>query len=168
MIEKNKLLDDQGRPLTQGLFLEINYDEKYAVYTLKDYDHEWNGKTYPSLKKLYLETEDPVEYRFVSLHLASWNQWQRLLANKIIRKHIDEWREELRLKLMSAGVRELQMLARSENGNFQAAKFLAECGWDKRRAGRPSKEELEKALAMENRVQEDFDADIKRLEDYRR
>lgn len=168
MIEKSKMLDDQGKPLTQGLFLEVGYDEKYAVYTLKDYDHTWNDKLYPSLKKLYLQMMDPTEYLFAEKHLVSWNQWQRLLANKLIRKHIDEWREELKMKMKSMGIREMIGLATSENGNFQASKFLAECGWDKRGAGRPSKEDVERAAAIEANIQEQFDNDVARLENYRK
>ena len=51
MIDKSKLKATNGVPLTQGLFLEIQYGE-FAVFTLKDEDYEYNGKIYPSLKNL--------------------------------------------------------------------------------------------------------------------
>jgi hypothetical protein len=167
-INKDQLKDDMGRPLTQGLFLEINYDAKYAVYTLKDYNHEWNGKLYPSLKLLYLEMNDPIEYDFASRYLLGWQHWKRLNENKILRKHFDEWREELELKLRAKGVREMFLLSESENGNFQAAKFLADRGWEKRGAGRPSKLEKEQHEAVQSRLEEEWSADVKRMEDFRK
>ena len=168
MIDKNKFKDDLGRPLTQGLFLEVNYDEKYAVYTLKDDDHEYKGTTYPSLKKLYLKEEDPTEYLFASKHLLGWDQWQRICENRILKKHITEWRNELEMKLRALAIRRMIDMADSENGNFQAAKFLADRGWDKRAAGRPSKAEIEKHMALEELNHNEFNADIKRLEDFRK
>lgn len=168
MISKEQLVDNQGKPLTQGLFLEINYDERFAVYTLKDYDHTYNGKVYPSLKALYLKEEDPTEYIFASKYLLGWNHWQRMCENKALAKHINEWRNELELKLRAQAVRALRDMCNSENGNFQAAKFLADRGWEKRGAGRPSKAEIEKRLAQDKVVGDEFDADILRMDNYRK
>jgi hypothetical protein len=162
-MDKNKLLDDMGRPLTQGLFLEIDYNEKYAIYTLKNRDHEYKGVMYPSLKRLYLEMCDPTEYLFANKYLLDWDQWQRICENVILRKHVDAWRAELDIKMRAEGVREMISLARSENGNFQAAKFLADRGWDKRAAGRPSKEEKAKLAAQDKRIMDEFALDADRL-----
>ena len=166
MIDKEKLIDTMGRPLTQSLFLEIGYTD-YAVYTLKECDYLYKGKHYPSLKKLYLAEEDPTEYSFAEKHLLGWQHWKRLCENKLIAKYVDEWREELELKIRSQAVRDMQGLCASENGNYSAAKFLADRGWEKRAAGRPSKAEKERHLRVEEKIQEEFSADIKRLEDYR-
>src|SRR3546814_3940606 len=68
----------------------------------------------------------PTEYEFANKHLANWNHWKRLLANVIIRRYIDEWREELELKMKAKAVREMQALVNSENGNFKAAKYRSE------------------------------------------
>jgi len=167
-IDKSKFLDGGGKPLTQSLFLEINYDENYAVYTLKDQDHEYNGKTYPSIKRLYLEMEDPTEYEFATKYLLGWQHWKRLCANAALRKHIDEWREELELKIVSQGVRDMINLTGSEGGSFQAARWLAERGWEKRKAGRPSKAEIDKRVAQDAKIREDFEGDIARMEEYRK
>src|SRR3546814_11279720 len=83
----------------------------------------------------------PTEYEFANKHLANWNHWKRLLANVIIRRYIDEWREELELKMKAKAVREMQALVNSENGKFKAAKYLDDKGWDKRAAGMPRSEE---------------------------
>lgn len=160
MIDKTKLLDEQGRPLTQSLFLEIGYTE-FAVYTLKEQDYEYNGKVYPSLKKLYIEMEDPTEYEFASTCLLGWKHWQRLCENKQIRKHIDEWREELEYKLRSKAVR--FMLTSANGGNYQAAKWFADKGWSTRTAGRPSKEEIEGEKQFQARVKEEYSDDVVRM-----
>ncbi|MNQ04007.1 hypothetical protein D3C85_167140 [compost metagenome] len=167
MINKEKLVDSMGRPLTQSLFLEIGYSD-YAVYTLKEYDYPYKGKHYPSLKKLYLKEEDPTEYVFAEKHLLGWQHWKRLCENKVIAKHIEEWREEMELKIRSQAVRDMMNLCASENGNFSAAKFLADKGWEKRTAGRPSKQEKERHLRMEEKIVSEFEADIVRLSDVRK
>jgi len=167
MIDKSKFLDTNGNPLTQALFLEVDYNPEYAVYTLKDQDHEYKGILYPSLKKLYLLEEDPTEYLFAEKHLLGWRHWNRICDNKLLGKHVHAWREELELKMRAMAVRALRDMCQSENGNFQASKFLADRGWDKRAVGRPSKAELEKRAAIGQRVDDEFTADIRRLSDYR-
>ena len=166
MINKSQLVDTMGRPLTQSLFLEIGYSE-YAVYTLKEFDYEYKDKLYPSLKKLYLKEEDPTEYVFAEKHLLGWQHWKRLCENKVIRKHVDEWREELDLKIRSQAIRDMMGLCASENGNFSAGKFLADRGWEKRGAGRPSKGEKERQDRIQDRIEAEFAADVKRMADFR-
>lgn len=161
-IDKQELQDTMGRPLTQSLFLELGYSE-YSVYTLKEHDYAYKGKNYPSLKRLYLKEEDVTEYEFATKHLLGWQHWKRLCENKQIRKHIDEWREELELKIRSQAIRDMQGLCASENGNFSAAKFLADRGWEKRAPGRPSKHDKEKEDRLADRLSDEFSADIIRL-----
>ena len=167
MIDKSLFKDTNGNPMTQSLFLELGYGD-YAVYTLKDQDYEYKGKLYPSLKRLYLEEEDPTEYIFAERHLLGYQHWKRICANKVLSRYIEPWREELEIKLRAMAVRALRDMSQSENGNFQASKFLADRGWDKNAVGRPSKRELEKRAAIGQRVEDEFNADIKRLEDYRK
>lgn len=166
-MDKSKMLDSMGRPLTQSLFLELGYSD-YAVYTLKEFDYPYKGRHYPSLKKLYLEEEDPTEYTFAEKHLLGWQHWKRLCENKAIAKHIEEWREELELKIRSQAVRDMINMCASENGNYSAAKFLADRGWDKRAPGRPSKAEQEKTAKVADRIEAEFLADVKRMDEYRK
>jgi len=165
-VTREKMLDSGGRPLTQSLFLEINYTE-FSLYSLKDDHYLYKGELYPSLKKLYLEMADPTEYQFATTYLLGWKHWNRLQDNKVLRVHIDEWREELEMKLKHLAHREMMLLVESEGGNYSAAKWLADRGWDKRAAGRPSKADKEKSLRQSERVSEDFEADVIRLQDYK-
>jgi hypothetical protein len=157
---KDKMVDTMGRPITQSLFLEIGYTEA-ALYTLKDYDFEYNGRVLPSIKRLYLEIADPTEYEFAQACFLGWNHWQRLCENKAVRKHIDEWRYELEVKLRSRGVKAAMLAA--YGGNFQASKWLADRGWDTRGAGRPSKADVEKETKIQAAISEEYSADILRL-----
>ncbi|MNJ80422.1 hypothetical protein D3C77_788000 [compost metagenome] len=74
-----------------------------------------------------------------------------------------EWREELELKVRSQAIRDMQSLCASENGNFSAAKFLADRGWEKRAPGRPTKLDKEKEDRLADRLSEEFSADIVRM-----
>lgn len=162
MKDKSRLKDSGGRPLTQGLFLEVGYNYDTAVYSLKDEDHVTDDKTYPSLKRLYLELEDPTEYHFATQYLASWSQWKRICANKNLSKHVEEWREELELKLRSQAVQDIIQMSADEKG-FQAAKWLADRGWDKKGAGRPKKDTTEHDNKMQKRLEDEFSGDVIRL-----
>ena len=157
---KADLVDTMGKPVTQSLFLEIGYSD-LAVYTLKDDHYTYNGKLYPSLKKLFIEMGDPTEYSFANTYLLGWRHWKRLCENKIVRKHIDEWREELEVKLRCEGI--LAAIDQARGGTFQAAKWLADRGWDKRGAGRPSKEEMEREKEFLRKVDDGYSADIVRI-----
>lgn len=159
-LPKASLVDSSGRPLTQSLFLEIGYSE-FAVYTLKDEDYEYEGKLYPSIKKLYLEEEDPTEYKFAVKHLLGWRHWKRLLENKLIRKSIEEWREELEIKMRCKGVE--SVIASAKGGNYNAARWLSDRGWEQRGPGRPSKEEIDREKKFQSRVSEEYSGDVVRL-----
>lgn len=159
--DKSLMKTANGIPLTQGLFLEIGYKD-YAMFTTKDEDYEYNGKVYPSLKRLYLEMEDPGEYEFACKYLLGWNHWLRLCANKEVNKHIEEWRVELELKLRSKAIKSIINKSQTELG-INAAKWLAEKGWDKRKAGRPSKEEIERETKIQADLNKQFEEDLQRL-----
>lgn len=161
-INRSQLLDSGNRPLTQSLFLELGYSDQ-AIYTLKDEDHEYKGKIYHSLKKLYMAEEDPTEYEFANKYFLNYRHWMRICDNKQFTPYIKEWREEVELRIASQAFRDMVALSASEGGNFSATKWLADKGWNKRQAGRPSKAEKEQQIAFETRVVEEFTKDIDRL-----
>lgn len=161
-IDKSKLVCSQGRPLTQGLFLEVGYNVDHAIFTFKNQDHAYKGKNYISLKRLYLEHEDPIEYDFATEYLLGYDHWERLCENKIIGKHVEQWRKELELKLRSQAA--AQMLELSAENSFQAVKWLADKGWEKKGVGRPNKKAKEMEEELERRVATDYGADIVRLQ----
>jgi hypothetical protein len=55
-------------------------------------------------------------------------------------------------------------LVYSTEKGINAAKWLAEKGWDKRsRAGRPSKEEVERNIQIETDIERQFREDLERI-----
>ncbi|MGL4584098.1 MAG: hypothetical protein ACRCVU_14095 [Flavobacterium sp.] len=160
-MDKSKLKSN-GMPLTQGLFLEIEYNKERAVYTLKDEDHELDGVIYPSLKRLYLELEDPSEYTFSNTYLLGWEHWQRICANKRLAKDVEQWRYELELKLRARAIQQIKALATTPKG-FQAAKWLADKGWDVKPTGRPSKSDIERETKIAADLAADWTTDYSRI-----
>lgn len=161
MIERSKLQDSAGRPLSQGLFLELGYNKEIAVFTLKDVDHELDGKKYISLKARYLAMEDVTEYDFAYTWLLGWDHWQRICANKMLSPHVDSWRQELEYKLRSRAAK--KMIEQAEGGSYQATKWLLDRGWLTRAPGRPSNEEKQGHIAKEARLKDEFADDVERL-----
>jgi len=161
MVDKEELKDTMGRPLTQSLFLELGYSD-FSVFTLKDDDYEYNGKVYPSLKKLFLESMDITEYEFATKNLLGWKHWQRLCANKAILKHVEEWRDELEIKLASQGVKSI--VEGAKFGNQTSAKWLAERGWMGKKVGRPSKVEKAAQKAFDDALESEFEETFRVIE----
>lgn len=159
IVDKTKLLDKMGRPLTQSLFLEHNYSE-YAAFTLNDEDKMYKGTLYPSLKRLYLDIADPTEYQFAKKYLLGWRHWKRLNENKTLCVYFDEWREELEVMLRSEGLLAISEMA----DNFQAQKYLAEKGWEKNKVGRPPKEVNSN---IEDRIADELKDTLVRMDSYK-
>ena len=163
VVPKSQLKGSTGLPITESLFLECGYNPD-AVYSLKEEDCDYNGKIYPSIKLLYLsEVTSPVdgEYDFANKYFLNWSHWERICRNKRLRAYIDEWRDELEVKLRSKGLS--QVISHAEEGNYQAAKWLAEGMFSKRGAGRPTKEEKERKLAQDSRIADEWQADLDRV-----
>lgn len=153
-----------GRPLTQSLFLETHYDKDVAVYTLKDDDFEYKDKKFLSLKRLYLEMGDPTEYTFANTYLLGWSHWKRIKQNNLYTEMMEQWSEELEVKMMSEMVgRTMDMAYDEEKPNMAAVKFIADKGWSKRKAGRPSKDDIAKERRIAAAVEEEYAADANRL-----
>ena len=162
-IDKSRLRDTQGRPLTQALFLETDYDTSYAVYTTKDEDHEYKGVVYPSLKRLYLEMEDVIEYDFARTYLLGWRHWQRICRNKALLSMVEDWRTELELQIRSQAFKDV-LDACSTEKSLQASKYLLERGWVKRGPGRPVETVKETDEALVRRIETDYASDIARFQ----
>jgi len=164
MIDKTRLRSDSGAALTQSLFLEHQYDTDRAVFTLKDEDYEYKGVVYLSLKRLFIEMEDIGEYEFATTILSSWDQWQRLCANKAYSKVIDGWRVELEAKLRGKAINAIAEEATgSGRGALQAAKWIAAAEWRKKSVGRPTKDNTDYEDSVQKEMAREFKADGKRL-----
>lgn len=149
--QRSDFLDVMGRYKTQSLFLETSYDPE-AFFTFDDVDKEYKGKTYLSLKRLYLQEADVTEYAFAEKYLAGWNHWKKICGNADLRKEIEAWRDELELKLTAQHLKNIQKLA--DDGNYNAAKYLANKEYMSGK-GRPSKADKERAIKKASMIDED-------------
>jgi DNA repair exonuclease SbcCD ATPase subunit len=150
--------------VTVGLFLEHTNDIRngFAIYTLKDQDHRIGDRFYLALKPKYLELEDITEYEFATTYFENWTHWERILNVPELRKHIDQWRKELELKIKAKALKRLMKEA-AEGGKEATSinKFLVQRGYvDKDTKGRPSKqaikEEAERLASLEQSLNEDL------------
>lgn len=156
--------DKMGRYLTQSLFLELLYDTDAAIYTLQDREREYKGKIYPSIHQAYLEMADPTEYSFAMKYFHSWQHWLKISNAAIIKPHIEKWRDELEVMLRSQGIRKL---IKTSEGNSKdsvsASRWLADRGWNKRKAGAPSKEEVIRQQKIAASIESEIEKDAKRI-----
>lgn len=156
---KKRFLDKQGRMKTFSMFYEHRAESLEPMYTLKEFHYELEGKTYPSLKLLYLEVGDLTEYKFVQQHLYNWAHWEKLLNNAVLRRHIEEWRKELELKLRSDALTSLVKVAsKPESTSTAAAKYILEKKY-------MSSDELKEAkdAVKKHEVKDAVQADLLRL-----
>ena len=155
----SKFKTEGGIRYLKGLFFETSRDKDTIVYTLKDQDHEG----YPSLYRLFLEMEDPTEWRFSQEYLDGWSHWIQLQECNWFKPYVERWRTELELKLKGRALLEIQTTASNEDSknHYNANKFLLEGGWkdkpESRGRGRPKKEAKEEVKATASRLKQDLE-----------
>lgn len=154
--------DGSNRWLTAALFLETASDKSTAMFTINDQDVVEGDKVYLSLKRVYLETLDPTEYRFATRYLGGWKHWLTLQRSSLLKPVIEDWRMELEVAIRSEQIAAIGEFAKGPKG-FQAAKFLAEAGWRERKVGAPSKAEKEGALKRDAALESALSDDAERL-----
>jgi hypothetical protein len=156
----DKFKDSMGRWYTKGLFWEMCFPENKAraSYTLKESEH----KGLPSLKQLYLDSEDLTEYEFAVDHLGGWNHWKALRKCKWFAPHLADWQEELEVRVRSQGIKALISHSLSPKGQT-SAKWLAEKGWVDKKRGAPSKAEVNAELKQQAGIHAEVEGDLLRL-----
>lgn len=166
----NPYKNHMGIYFTQALFFESNVtDRAQAIYTLKGYDHEVDGKIYPSLRKLYVECEDPTEYIFATTYLDGWAHWKLLSSASFFKDHIKEWREELEIRLRAKALLAIREKAASkvDKEAFTANKFLVQGSWksdeDKQKVGRPTKDKIKQEAEILFKAKTEIDDDYERI-----
>jgi len=148
-----------GQYLTIGMFFETaEVRNTSTIFTLKDEDLEKNGKTYKSLRLLYM-TYNHIphsEYDFANECLGGWRHWLKMQESPQLKHHIEAWREEMEVKLRANAVKEVISTSTTEKG-FQAAKWIAEGGYAPKKAGRPSKEMVERERRIAAGIKDEVD-----------
>lgn len=137
-----------GRWVTVGLFSETAGPNKDFIIMSLDEACE-----------RFVECNDPTGYVFAKQYLGGYKHWKALLSSPVMADHIEIWLEELELKLRCESVK--RIIKTAEKGHFQANKCLVDRGWDNRKAGRPSKEEVERHTKREERFKASVDHFLK-------
>ena len=165
MEKDNKLKDSLGRYRTLSLFWETRHPNLEPIYSIKGYDLEKPEGTYPSLKKIYLSYDHVpgYEYEFAMNIFGSWEHWAKLCKISQIRNDIQEWRDELDIKLKCKSMKAMMTAALDNDAKgVNAAKYLAEKGYETKR-GRPSKAEVERETKVQAKVNKELENDLERI-----
>lgn len=167
--DKRKFKNNSGAHLLKPIFYELDFEGRpNAQYTLKTYDSEFEGKLYPSLRRLYVELEDPTEYLFSCTYLDGWDHWKKLSQASFFQPYLAEWREELEIRLKAKALVRIKSTAESRTKDSLAAdKILLSGGWKesekKSGAGRPTKEKIQEEANKLFKEQSVFDEDYNRI-----
>lgn len=105
------------------------------------------------LRKKYVECcNDPTEVEFVDKYLdGDFGWWERCKGTTVFQRIYKEWRTEARQRYLKSNLKGIVEIAADEGNKarFSALKYLCDTGFvegeEKRKAGRPSKAEIEGA-----------------------
>lgn len=151
---KKQFLDQRGQVRTQSLFFETNTTDFEPMYTLRPYDLDG----LPSLKRLYIECRDLTGYLFAEKYLYDYKHLQRLKNAKQFAHHLDEWEEELNILMEAEAIQNLVVTSKTPGPQgLQAAKFLAQKGWQSGTKGRPKKEDVQKEVKRQANKRKDLE-----------
>ena len=134
------------------------------LFTIKEEDEG----DLASLRRLFLEIADPTEYRFAKEVFKSWKAWDALRKSPVFKPYLDEWKEELEIKLMSESIFAIRSAINDGKAitgvQLSAAKFVASpSGKEPSKRGRPSKQEKLEKLEQEQRSKTSLADDLKRI-----
>jgi hypothetical protein len=165
LIDKRKLLGAGGMRLVKQLFVENNIGEyDNAVYTMHREDEVVGDKVYPSLHRLYVESNDITEARFVADHLYDWQQWEQLANSHTYRDEIARWRTDLKAKITGELVDSLLEDAKSSSRSSKSsAKYLVD-RLTKGKRGKPTTANIATNDEKVKTITSEVASDMKRLQ----
>lgn len=164
-MDHNKLKDSQGRYRTTSLFWETRHPDYDPIYSVKGYDLEKPEGVYPSLKKMYLSYDHVpgFEYDFAMDIFGSWDHWTKLCNISQLRGDIQEWRDELDIRIKATSLKAMMLASRDNDAKgVNAAKYLAEKGYAQKR-GRPSKEDVARETKIQAGANKELIDDMARI-----
>ena len=137
---------------TKSLFLETSYlDKSHVMYVLSPVARE----NLPSIYQLFLETEDPTEFKFANTYFDGMEHWRRICDSEWFKPFLEAMRSDLRLKIKQKAIEGIKEEAYNpeSKSRFSALKYLADGGYiskeEAKRVGRPNKEKFNPEFASE-------------------
>lgn len=142
--------DSAGRVATSSMFKQYN---KRGTECIEDW------------RERFVATLDPTEYAGAIELVGSWSAWTRLKKNwpSFQKLHLDDWLDEIEVRMKSLAMRSLIMEAQKEVGSGNAAKFIAEGKYKEKRAGRPTKAEVARRTKIDSELDSRIKADLERI-----
>lgn len=164
----DKFKNASGAWLLKALFFEVttDFDREKCLYSFKPEDHTYKGKTYPSIRRLYLEMADETEYYFAEKYFGGWPHWKKLCACRWFEDYMSEIREELSVKQMADARARIKEVAadKKDRGSLQANRLLLdEAKKSQNPVGRPSKESIRRKAEELFQDQSEFQEDLDRI-----
>lgn len=157
-----------GQFYTQALFWEaalVNPKERWVIDPVFTLDMDKPG--YISARRTFVECMDPTGYKWAMQYLGDYRHWLRLLKCPWFVEALETWKHEIQSVLRSRAIARIIEIAGEEGPQaLNAAKYVAEEAWEKpaqRRAGRPSKAEMDAEMKRAVKEAESLDADIERI-----
>lgn len=156
----NRFRNSNNVRFLKELFFETAVNRDNVLYTLKNEDHEG----YPSLYRLFMESNDPTEYQFATQYLDGWEHWKILSECTWFKPYVQKWREELNIKIRSeVWAKVIKKASGTDKDALSAAKMVEDVFGDRKTGnarGRPSKAEIkanaEKMAAEASRLEDDL------------
>lgn len=161
----NPMKDIRGAWRLGSLFYEHAIEGYSPLWTICDVDRTVGDVTYPSLKQIYMSYEHTPgsEYEFAIAEIGSWVHWERLIKSPLLRSTIQQWRDELEVKIRANAIKSIIKTSLGDSSaSATAAKWLAEKGYSPKR-GRPTKEEKAGHLKQEERIDKEIQDDMERI-----
>jgi hypothetical protein len=157
----NPWKNEQGIWKIRDIFYETcpASDRSSVKYCLGLMDLQLNDTVIPSIRKIYINMDHipEFEYEFAETYLGGWTHWQKLQKSSAVGPHIKEWKAEKSIKLKADAMKQLLATAKSDTkDSFQAAKFLAQKGYNVGEAIKKGKAADDEASSLERAVDEDL------------
>ena len=162
----SRYIGRQGKYRTISLFVETvrNGSDYEPVFFLKARKH--NASTgIKSLYKIYMDCGDPTGYEAAMEALGSWEHWRVLREQDWFDTHITMWEEELIAKIKAQALKLTISISsdREDKRSLQASRYLLSEGWKVKKAGRPSKADIENNNKRSNSLKALVAEDAERL-----
>lgn len=113
----------------------------------------FSRKTKDFYRQAYLDSNDPTGYLFAEEWVEDgYRKWMMLQDAFGVRAEVLEWKKTLEMKLQSAAI---LSIAEQRGTSFQAAKWLADRGWQEKEDKR-TKEHKKRAAEVNDHVAADM------------
>ncbi len=115
-------------------------------------------------RKVFIEMEDPTEYRPAIFLVADWLVWRNFKRDwPLFRREVEQWKEEVDMKLRSKAIQSI--ITSAKEGSVQASTYLANAKYITKK-GRKTKEDKAKEDRIKATIQREMDSELSEVEEY--